>query len=484
MADVSEALRNFLNARKTPANADLIERWSSAWKPRSTWRPATASPWPASGPPTPTGPITWHSIRIPKDANSEPSWNDYKLSFSFDRARRRDRLTGWDWQARRSRWVAFDFDAFTGHAKGVGISDEDLEKVKEAAMQLPYVEVRQEHGRRRHPPLRLLRRSRHPLREPHRPRRPGPLHPGHDVQRVQLRLRLPDRLLRRRHVDMAPEDDGREPGPRPHQAGHQGAHRGRPAGQLAGPHRSGHAQAHQGPHQRGRRRRPGPLRGPGLQPEDHSPGRQPQGADRGPAALRLHDPLDRRPPPVPDAHLRPERADGRPGGQGTGADRRLRDQLPKAGTPATPTASSFPCPTAAGGSSASRPASRRPTPGARTARGGPPATSTAGRTWQTAAKTRGGMEDPDKAGYTFKTPDDAVQVAKVLGQTDITVDPMFEGRKTTAQAAQGRPPGHGDRAQERGRRTNGAGRLARQEDEMGPRLRDHHQRQEGTTTSG
>ena len=42
-------------------------------------------------------------------------------------------MTGWDWQARRSRWLAFDFDSLTGHAKGVGISDEELEKVKQAA---------------------------------------------------------------------------------------------------------------------------------------------------------------------------------------------------------------------------------------------------------------------------------------------------------------------------------------------------------------
>ena len=31
---VSEALRNFLQARKTPANADLVDRWSTTWKRR------------------------------------------------------------------------------------------------------------------------------------------------------------------------------------------------------------------------------------------------------------------------------------------------------------------------------------------------------------------------------------------------------------------------------------------------------------------
>ena len=48
-----------------------------------------------------------------------------------------------------------------------------------------------------------------------------------------------------------------------------------------------------------------------------------------------------------------------------------------------------------------------------------------------AAKLHGGIEDPDAKGYVFKSPDDAVKAAKVLGQPDMTVDPMFEGRKTT-----------------------------------------------------
>ena len=136
------------------------------WKPRSTWRPETASPWPGKRSTWSNGTDTWHSIRIPKDANSEPSWEDYNLRFSFTEHAEGIGMTGWDWQARRSRWVAFDFDSLTGHAKGVGISDEELEKVKQAAM--PALRGSpQEHRRRRHPPLRLFRRSRHPLTENH-----------------------------------------------------------------------------------------------------------------------------------------------------------------------------------------------------------------------------------------------------------------------------------------------------------------------------
>ena len=92
------------------------------------------------------GTDTWHSIRIPKDANSEPSWDDYNIGYPFDLHAEGIGMTGWDWQARRSRWVAFDFDSLTGHAKGVGITDEELEKVKQAAMLPEYVEVRKSTG--------------------------------------------------------------------------------------------------------------------------------------------------------------------------------------------------------------------------------------------------------------------------------------------------------------------------------------------------
>ena len=84
-------------------------------------------------------------------------------------------MTGWDWQAPRSRWVAFDFDSLTGHAKGVGITDEELEKVKQAAMRCP---IMSKSARARAAAASIsmsTSRSRHPLREPHGPRRAGPL---------------------------------------------------------------------------------------------------------------------------------------------------------------------------------------------------------------------------------------------------------------------------------------------------------------------
>lgn len=89
---------------------------------------------------------TWFSFRIPKGAYDEPHFKDFYIRFPLDVHCEGIGSTGWDWQSRRSRWVAFDFDAISGHAEGVGIEDEELQRVKDAACNLPYVEVRKSTG--------------------------------------------------------------------------------------------------------------------------------------------------------------------------------------------------------------------------------------------------------------------------------------------------------------------------------------------------
>jgi hypothetical protein len=146
MPTVSEALGKFLNARQTPANADLIARWSMAMETQVNVAVGDGEPVPGKRSTFSNGTETWHSIRVPKDANSEPSWEEYELRYPFDVHAEGIGMTGWDWQNRCSRWLAYDFDSLVGHAKGIGVSDNDLEKVKRAAMQLPYVEVRKSTG--------------------------------------------------------------------------------------------------------------------------------------------------------------------------------------------------------------------------------------------------------------------------------------------------------------------------------------------------
>jgi len=146
MRQVSEALHAFLQARKTPANQDLVDRWHVGLETQVNVAAGDGEPVAGKRSTWSNGTDTWWNIRVPRNANSEPSWNDYNLSFSFTEHAEGIGMTGWDWQARCSRWVAFDFDALTNHAKGVGVTDEELEKVKQAAMLPEYVEVRKSTG--------------------------------------------------------------------------------------------------------------------------------------------------------------------------------------------------------------------------------------------------------------------------------------------------------------------------------------------------
>ena len=92
------------------------------------------------------GEYEWFNVRIPKNAANEPEFHDWEIRWPLDLHAEGIGMTGWKWTTRRSLWCAFDFDSITGHAKGIGISDEELERVKQAAMSLPYVEVRKSTG--------------------------------------------------------------------------------------------------------------------------------------------------------------------------------------------------------------------------------------------------------------------------------------------------------------------------------------------------
>lgn len=88
----------------------------------------------------------WWNVRIPRNAMDEPTFKNYKLSWPLELHADGIGSTGWDWEKRCSRWVGFDFDDLTGHAKGVGIDDDALVKVRRAAEALPFVEVRKSTG--------------------------------------------------------------------------------------------------------------------------------------------------------------------------------------------------------------------------------------------------------------------------------------------------------------------------------------------------
>ena len=88
------------------------------------------------------GSYKWWNIRIPRNADSNPNWDDYELTWPPEHHTEGIGSTGWDWKNKRSRWVGFDFDAITGHSKGIGISDAELHRIRMVAEEIPYIETR------------------------------------------------------------------------------------------------------------------------------------------------------------------------------------------------------------------------------------------------------------------------------------------------------------------------------------------------------
>lgn len=85
------------------------------------------------------GLLEWFNFRIPKDAKQNPHHKEWPIGWPLDDHADAIGMTGWDWKNKVSRWVGFDFDAIVGHSDGVGISQRELDEVREAALKLSYV---------------------------------------------------------------------------------------------------------------------------------------------------------------------------------------------------------------------------------------------------------------------------------------------------------------------------------------------------------
>lgn len=150
MPKVSECITNFLRAkRENHPGRDLLERYLEHGISMETQvNVAAGNGEPVAGKRATwtDGSNEWWNLRVPKGAMDAPSFSDYDLTWPLEVHAEGIGSTGWDWEQRVSRWVGFDFDALVGHAKGVGISAQDLLEVRRKASELPYVETRNSTG--------------------------------------------------------------------------------------------------------------------------------------------------------------------------------------------------------------------------------------------------------------------------------------------------------------------------------------------------
>lgn len=87
---------------------------------------------------------TWKSFRIPFKASTEPEYTDRDMSFDLEAHAEAIGMTGWNWKLKQSHWVAFDFDAITGHTDThqKKLTQEELNQVQIEATNIPWVTVR------------------------------------------------------------------------------------------------------------------------------------------------------------------------------------------------------------------------------------------------------------------------------------------------------------------------------------------------------
>ncbi len=140
---VTEAIRLFLDRRTTAFSADLTARYRRGMECQVLVRLGEpidrgASLYSENG-------VTWYPIRIPKKADTEPTWKDYPLQFPLSEYATEIGMSGWDWEGRVSVWVGFDLDSILGGHKD-GLTPEQLEETRAALVRLSYIELRRSTG--------------------------------------------------------------------------------------------------------------------------------------------------------------------------------------------------------------------------------------------------------------------------------------------------------------------------------------------------
>jgi len=84
--------------------------------------------------------LIWKSFRIPYKAKTVPEYNPREQKWPLGLHAEGIGMTGWNWVQRKSLWVAYDFDSIANHTQG--LTADELEQVKVAAVSIPWVTVR------------------------------------------------------------------------------------------------------------------------------------------------------------------------------------------------------------------------------------------------------------------------------------------------------------------------------------------------------
>lgn len=87
---------------------------------------------------------TWKPFRIPRNAATKPEYEDHEMTYDLSEHAEGIGLTGWDWFNKVSRWLAYDFDAITGHANTHHkvCTPQELENIQELVKNVPWVTLR------------------------------------------------------------------------------------------------------------------------------------------------------------------------------------------------------------------------------------------------------------------------------------------------------------------------------------------------------
>lgn len=86
----------------------------------------------------------WKSFRIPFNAAKDPTYEDSEMKFDLAKHAEAIGMTGWDWKNRCSKWVAFDFDALTGHSDKhtKKLDDDELKRIISEVQNIEWVTLR------------------------------------------------------------------------------------------------------------------------------------------------------------------------------------------------------------------------------------------------------------------------------------------------------------------------------------------------------